>query len=121
MAGKGLLALPHEMLARIKSHIHSLADHVHFSLTCRTLKDLYDDKFWKFACMSAGWTMLQMTSKTKSAVASEQDKGKTVELWAGLARVLVEDACRFADFGLDIAPWATSDGARSGHRLSLRS
>ena len=107
MAATGLLALPHEMLARIKSHIHSLADHVHFSLTCRTLKDLYDDKFWKFACMSAGWGLLQTTAKTTKAIEKSKFADKA-ELWGGLARLVVKDADRFETFE-DVKGWTTED------------
>ena len=109
-ATQSLLALPHEMLARIKSHLHSLADHVNFSLTCKTLKELYDDKFWRFACMSAGWGMLETTATAKKAI-EKSGLGDKVELFAGLARVLVKGAEVFKDFK-EVKGWATAECKR---------
>lgn len=104
------MGLPYEMHKRIKAHIHSLEDHVNFSLTCLTTKALYDDDFWKFACMSAGWGMLDLSGKTKAAIAAHQAKGNAVQIWAGLARVLTEDARNFKDYACDeLRDWIGSE------------
>lgn len=107
---KGLLALPHEMLMRIKAHIHSLEAHVNFSLTCNAIRNLYDESFWKFACMSAGWTMLEVSKKPEQTAAGEQDKGNPMDKWAALCRIVVKDAPKFAAYEEGVQGWTTVDG-----------
>lgn len=101
-----LLSLPREMLERVRSHMHSLQDHVNLSLTCRALKGLYDDHFWKFACISAGWGIIKPTAKTKKAMESS-GLGEQV-LWAATARIVVKDAEIFKHHEDDIKGWASA-------------
>ena len=81
----------------VRRNMYTLRDHVNFSLACRTLMDLYDDKFWKFACMAAGWTMLESSDEIKSRPADLSEPQNSLCNWATLARVVVHDAKVFND------------------------
>lgn len=67
MEATGLTSLPREILYNIRYHIHNLQSHVNFSLTCRLAYDLYDDRFWKFACLALGWGLSQPKEERGSA------------------------------------------------------
>lgn len=102
-----ILCLPFELLEKIRSHIHSLEAHVHLSLT---LKSLYNDKFWKLACYSAGWGMSEMPIRARDDIAKTARKQDApVELWAALARLVVKDAKTF-DGWREVGGWTAKDG-----------
>ena len=66
MSATSILSLPRELLEKIRSHIHSLQAHVNFSLTCRGTYKLYDDQFWRFACITSGWGLRVATTEGAS-------------------------------------------------------
>lgn len=92
-----LCSLPLEVLLFVRSHIHTLADHVHFSMTCRATYRLYDMDFWHFACATSGWGIRQLSVDNFSSLAGMSDSAREARLWpwAGLARIVVYDAHKF--------------------------
>lgn len=87
-----LLTLPQELLFRIRYHIHSLSDHVNFSLTCRAIYGLYDNSFWEFACARAGFGMKIQRPDQVHKLKNKQDQ---LWPWAGLARIIAKDRTFF--------------------------
>lgn len=53
-APPSLAALPVDILLVIRTHIYTLRDHVHISQTSIKLRALYDEVFWKAACIVSG-------------------------------------------------------------------
>ena len=102
-----LLSLPNEMLLRVRSHLHSLQDHVYFARTCKTTQSLYNEDFFEFAVQSAGWGL----------IAGAQVDATT---WQKLASTLVANARLFRDND-DIPKWAQQEGKRRACRHCARS
>lgn len=90
----GLLALPKELLIKIRSYLFCLKDHVNFSLTCSHIFRMYTRRYWKFACISAGWGMSSLSAEklaklqNRSALYAQHRTWP----WRGLARIIVQDA-----------------------------
>ena len=95
-----LLMLPDEILLRIRFHLHTLQDHVYFSRTCRTIRDLYDEDYFKFALTAAGWGRSPFDWST--------NRSRTDPVWRELAGNIVADARAFETYG-DIPKWATQE------------
>lgn len=92
-----LVNLPRELLIRIRYHIHSLSDHVNFSLTSRATSALYDKHFWEFACASAGYGMKIARPDQVHKLRYKQHR---LWPWAGLARVIVKDRAFFRPYDI---------------------
>ena len=60
-----LLSLPNEMLLRVRSHLHSLQDHVYFARACKTTQSLYNEDFFKFAVQGSGWGRTAVDQKAQ--------------------------------------------------------
>ena len=99
---RGLLSLPREIILLVRAQMHSLEAHVAFSLACRATKSLYDDKFWRSALITSGWSLSRLSDETKQAL---KDDPK-IQIWAGLARIIDEDArsCDNEDWRINM--WA---------------
>ena len=102
-----LLSLPNEMLLRVRSHLHSLQDHVYFARTCKTAQGLYNEDFFKFAVQSAGW----------GSIAGAQVDATT---WQKLASTLVANARLFRD-NEDIPKWTQQECERRAFHYCARS
>ena len=89
---RGLLSLPRELLTLVRTKIHTLRDHVNFSLACRATSDLYDESFWKFACIVSGWGI---PLDLQCSLAGERAKGVEIRPYTAIARAIIEDARSF--------------------------
>ena len=90
----GLLALPKELLIKIRSNLHCLKDHVNFSLVCSSTFRLYSRQYWKFACISAGWGIRNLSPRRANKIKhkSKAYRRHRTWPWGGLARIVVKDA-----------------------------
>ena len=95
-----LLSLPNEMLLRVRSHLHSLQDHVYFARTCKTTQSLYNEDFFRFAVRSSGWG--------RTAVDQKVQTGNEGRAWTTLAGRLVEDARIFQLFE-EVPDWSRKE------------
>lgn len=102
-----LCELPKELLLKVRSHIHSLHDHVQFSLACKTTYNLYDDDFWRFACFTSGYSIKIKSPQATKAFNAAKEKDPAISIWAGLARVVVADEPTFK--GYKELQWSTHD------------
>lgn len=100
-----LLSLPNEMLLRVRSHLHSLQDHVYFARTCKTAHGLYNEDFFKFAVRSAGWSL----------IAGAQVDATT---WQKLASTLVANARLFREYG-DVSRWTQQEAIFEGQLVKV--
>ncbi|KAK9896494.1 hypothetical protein P389DRAFT_171686 [Cystobasidium minutum MCA 4210] len=95
-----LQEFPDQVLLMIRSYMHSLQEHVTFSLLCRATFKLYETQFWRFACMSSGWGIMSLSSEKKKKLledSADPALRNAVEWpWAGMARVVVADAPHFS-------------------------
>jgi hypothetical protein len=93
----GLLALPKELLVKIRSHLHCLRDHVNFSLACSHVFRMYTRKYWKFACISSGWGMSNLSPNNLAKLQNRSARYAQHRIWPwrGLARIIVKDAPLF--------------------------
>lgn len=97
---RGLLVLPNEMLLRVRSHLHALQDHVYFSRTCKSIRELYSEEFFEFAVKSAGW----------GRTLSEQVQANVTRTWQAFASTLIANGRIFKD-NKDIPKWAQYESA----------
>lgn len=90
----GLLALPKEILVKVRSNLYCLKDYVNFSLTCTHIFRMYTRQYWKSACISAGWGITSLSLKNKAKLQHESPRYQlhTTWPWGGLARIVVKDA-----------------------------
>lgn len=109
MMDNALPSLPKELLHKIRSHIHSLHEHVQFSLTCKATYSLYDEDFWRFACTSSGWSLSAKIAERVHAQLDAGDAASTPPLcpWAALPRNVVADEKTFK--GYEDIKWSSKD------------